>query len=165
MFIHLGLCVPFAHWVMNCVTTISFSILINGLSSSFFRLEIKITSPLFLSHLLFIDGILILCDETIRDVVKLKEIMDPYCTTTSVMINDRKSTISFVGIYEENNNYFPNTFLYNQIKLQMGSSDGVTHSPHTIHAINMVDRHPKAHSRMEDDHKCAQRKGGQLPHA
>jgi hypothetical protein len=27
----------------------------------------------------------------------------------------------------------------------------------------MVGRHPKAHFRMEDNHKCSQREGGQLP--
>jgi hypothetical protein len=44
------------------------------------------------------DEILIFCDRTRRDVAKSKEILDLYCTITGVMINVRKSTISFVGV-------------------------------------------------------------------
>ena len=37
MLIHLGFCVSFVNWVINCVSSITFSILINGVASGFFR--------------------------------------------------------------------------------------------------------------------------------
>jgi hypothetical protein len=42
-------------------------------------------------------------------------------------------------------------------------AQGMPHNPHAIQAINMVGRHPKPHSWMEDGLKCTQRMEGQLP--
>jgi hypothetical protein len=36
---HLGFAVPFINWVMNCLTTVSFAVLINGSASPFFPSE------------------------------------------------------------------------------------------------------------------------------
>lgn len=33
---HIRLCVPFLNWVLSCVSTISFSVLINGAATEFF---------------------------------------------------------------------------------------------------------------------------------
>jgi hypothetical protein len=109
LLIHLGFGVAFTNWVMGCLTTVSFSILINGSTSSFFKEDrgvrqgcplspllfllvveslshflneakstgtfrgIKISSGLHISHLLFVDDILIFCDGSRRDTDKLCE--------------------------------------------------------------------------------------------
>jgi hypothetical protein len=39
LLIHLGFCAPFVTWVMNCVTSVSFSVLINGSATPFFQPE------------------------------------------------------------------------------------------------------------------------------
>ena len=100
---HLGFDYSFIKWIINCITTTSFVVLINGSNSPFFGAERRIQhgfplSPLLfllvaeglsrviahekiegalkgmdishnlrLTHLLFVDDILISCDGTIRD--------------------------------------------------------------------------------------------------
>ena len=39
MAIHKGFCVRFVNWVINCVTVVSFAMLINGSASELFRPE------------------------------------------------------------------------------------------------------------------------------
>jgi hypothetical protein len=62
---------------------------------------IRIGRSVFLSHLLFVNDILLFCDGSRRDAMKLKEILDLYCTATGKFMNLRKSTISFLGINED----------------------------------------------------------------
>ena len=39
LLIHLGFGISFIRWIMNCITTVSFSVLINGVASPFFHAE------------------------------------------------------------------------------------------------------------------------------
>jgi len=52
--IHLGFCTQFVSWVMNCITLVSFAILINGADTSFFRPERELRQVCALSPLLFL---------------------------------------------------------------------------------------------------------------
>lgn len=79
---------------------------------------IKIGNYFYLSHLLFLDDILIFNDESRRDVDKLKEILDIYYTTTRMLINVRKSSVSFTGIPLEDQVYFSHLFLHSQLELE-----------------------------------------------
>jgi hypothetical protein len=134
MLIHLGFGVAFTNWVMGCLTTVSFSILINGSASSFFKVDrgvrhgcplsplffllvseclshflneaksignfrgIKISSGLHISHLLFVDDILILCDGSRRDTEKLCDGLTLFKQATSMLINEHKSSITFASL-------------------------------------------------------------------
>jgi hypothetical protein len=81
---------------------------------------IKIGNFFYLSHLLFVDDILIFYDGTRRDVIKLREIIDLYYTSIGMMINIGKSIVSFKGIYEEERLFFSQMFPYNQIEMEDG---------------------------------------------
>ena len=39
LLIHLGFGIAFSRWIISCVTTVSFSVLINGVASPFFHAE------------------------------------------------------------------------------------------------------------------------------
>lgn len=52
--IYLGFCPQFVSWVMNCITYVSFVILINCVVSPFFRLERRLRKGCPLSPLLFL---------------------------------------------------------------------------------------------------------------
>ena len=52
--IHLGFGIAFVRWIMSCITTMSFSILINGVASSFIHAERGLRKGCPLSPLLFL---------------------------------------------------------------------------------------------------------------
>jgi hypothetical protein len=54
MLTHLGIEVPFIKWVMDCISSVSFSVLINGASSSFFSSERGFRQGCPLSPLIFL---------------------------------------------------------------------------------------------------------------
>jgi hypothetical protein len=61
---------------------------------------IKMGRTIYLSHMLFVNGILIFSDCSIRDAHKLREILDLYCLATRMMVNVEKSAVSFMGVSE-----------------------------------------------------------------
>ena len=52
--IHLGFDVPFVRWVMGCISTASFAVLINGATSPFFKAERGLRQGCPLSPLIFL---------------------------------------------------------------------------------------------------------------
>ena len=155
---HLGFCMNFIRWVMSCITTISFVVLINGATSPFFHAErglrqgcplspllfllvaeelsrylkkaleegdfkgIVISSNLNISHLLFVDDILIFCDGSRRSLQSLRYGLDLFHVATGMEINAEKSYINWVNISYETYNYliilfqFPNSPLNDGVK-------------------------------------------------
>lgn len=130
LLIHLGFPLRFINWIMACITTPTYSILINGSASHFFHSErglrqgyplspllfllvmeglsrliisatregtlkgLKITEECFLTHLLFVDDVLILLDGSIRDSLTFSRLLQLFSRATGMQVNREKSTIS-----------------------------------------------------------------------
>ena len=114
---------------MSCITTVSFSVLINGIASPFFHVEhgirqgfplspllsllvaeglsralkevirlgkftgLQLAQNLNISHLLFVDDILIFCSGSVRDLRTLDDILKIFSKATGMDINVGKSTV------------------------------------------------------------------------
>eukprot|EP00253_Pinus_taeda_P008313 PITA_08313 len=128
--IHLGFPISFINWIMACISTPTFSILINGSASHFFHSErglrqgfplspllfllvmeglsriiisatrdgtlrgLKISEECFLTHLLFVDDVLILLDGSMRDTMTFSHILALFSQATGMQVNRAKSTIT-----------------------------------------------------------------------
>jgi len=73
-----------------------------------------------MSHLLFVDDKLLFCDDFRMEALKLKEILDLYCTAKEMNINIGKSIISLIGVSEDDIKKFPKCFAYQQVDFQRG---------------------------------------------
>jgi hypothetical protein len=141
LLIHLGFGVAFTNWIMACLSSVSFSILINGSASPFFKAErgvrqgcplspllfllvveclshflieaksvgnfrgIKISPGLYISHLLFVDDILIFCDGSRQDIEKLSEGLLLFKHATGMEINAQKSSVTLSSLSREESHY------------------------------------------------------------
>eukprot|EP00253_Pinus_taeda_P035296 PITA_35296 len=131
--IHIGFPLALINWIMACITSPTFSILINGSASHFFHSEkglrqgcplspllfllviealsrliistkregtirgLKITDVCFLTHLLFVDDVLILLDGSVQDTTSFTHILELFSKATGMEVNRSKSTITSVG--------------------------------------------------------------------
>jgi hypothetical protein len=156
LLIHLGFDVAFTNWIMACLTSVSFSLLINGSVTSFFRAErglrqgcplspllfllvaeclsrylheekatgsfrgIKITHGFYISHLLFVDDILIFCDGSRQDIGKLCDGLLLFKHATGMEINKQKSSITFSSMEDEEILYFLERLPFQSLDIEEG---------------------------------------------
>eukprot|EP00253_Pinus_taeda_P006367 PITA_06367 len=128
--IHLGFPHAYITWIMACLTSPSFSILINGSATPFFHSErglrqgcplspllfllvmeglsrlmdsakragdiggLRISDLCYLTHLLFVDDVLILLDGSVRDSRTFSKILQLFSAATGMLPNQLKSTIT-----------------------------------------------------------------------
>lgn len=79
---------------------------------------IKIGGSLYLSHLLFVDDLILFCDGSRSNTEKLKDILDLYSIATGMKINVGESTVSFSGVDEDNVTFLSQLFAFQQINFQ-----------------------------------------------
>ena len=80
------------------------------------RLGITLT----LTHLLFVDDVLLFYDGLRRDDSKLKEILNLYCTTTYMMVDMKKYSFSFNDMAKDQIKSIQHLFLYQLMDFQLG---------------------------------------------
>ena len=156
LLIHLGFGIAFVRWIMSCITTVSFSVLINGAASPFFHAErglrqgcplspllfllvaeglsqllkkahcegqlngIVVAQQLQITHLLFVDDVLIFCSGSAHDVDTISKILGLFSSTTGMEINVGKSTLTTHGMEEEEVRHATTLFPFNRATLDEG---------------------------------------------
>jgi hypothetical protein len=145
---HLEFEVPFIKWIMDYISSVSFTVLINGATSPFFTCEkgihqgcplspllfllvaeglsraienvvssgyfhgIQLTTRLRITHLLFVDAILIFCSGRRRHAKVLSNILSLFHSTTGMQINIQKYTLSFSEMESEDEEIYRRLFPY-----------------------------------------------------
>lgn len=154
--IHIGFPPPLINWIMACITTPTFSILINGSASHFFHSErglrqgfplspllfllviealsrliisakreglirgLKISEVCYLTHLLFVDDVLILLDGSVQDSTTFTRILNLYTKATGMEVNRSKSSITLVGTSANEAHVARHAFPYTNQSLDRG---------------------------------------------
>ena len=141
---------------MACITSPTFSILINGSASHFFHSErglrqgcplspllfllviealsrllisanregsirgLKISDIYFLTHLLFVDDVLILLDGSVQDSTTFSRILELFSKATGMEVNRSKSSITMVGTSVNESHVARQAFPYSTQPLDSG---------------------------------------------
>ena len=152
----MGFGVPFITWVMSSLTSVSFSVLINGVASSFFRSGrglrqgcplapllflvvaeglsrallsarnngffrgISFGNEISLTHVLFVDDIVMITDGSAQSLSMLYEILMEFSKATGMMINEDKSSFYYSRLDEAEVISLQNIFSYKVLKIESG---------------------------------------------
>jgi hypothetical protein len=135
--IHMGMNLNTVNWIMGCIYSKLFVVLINGSPSSFFRpmrclrqgcvmshflfliiaeglrkliknsktkgllKGIKVSLEVILTHLLFVDDVMIFGEGSVQEFHMLKSILELFFLATSMLINMEKSNMIICYLREE----------------------------------------------------------------
>ena len=153
---HLGFPLQTINWIMWCITSISFSILINGAATNFFHVErglhqgcplspllflllmeglsrwiieeisrgrlkaIKLLASCVLTHLLFVDDIILFLNGTLSDTSVIRAILHLFCTNIGMHCNNNKSTLTCHGCTPHEIHFAQQRFPFNLTKFEDG---------------------------------------------
>ena len=81
---------------------------------------IQISQHLTITHLLFVDDVLIFCSGSIRDVHTLSDILSLFSKATGMEINERKSTVTTHLLTLDETQAFARVFPFIQIDIDVG---------------------------------------------
>ena len=81
---------------------------------------LRITSNTSITHLLFVDDILIFCKDSKREAERLSEILTLFCKATGMRINLQKSSFTAINLEEDLQRSFQALFPYQQLSLDDG---------------------------------------------
>ena len=81
---------------------------------------IPISEVLFITHLLFVDDILIFCDGTHQDIIKLKQGILLLQVPIGMLLNDEKYTISYSNLYGQEILWHSSLFSFKSLQLEDG---------------------------------------------
>jgi len=154
--LQVGFGLTLVKWIMGCITTTSFAILVNGLGSKFFKssfgrnqgcplspylfllvaegldraiLEerrhnkywgLRIGRTQQLTHLLFVDGVILFCFFSDYECEQYKEVLALFCFETRIEVNINKSAIYFYEIEEQVRSRITDTFSFPAFDLNEG---------------------------------------------
>jgi hypothetical protein len=98
--IHIGFSLPLVKWIMECVTVASLVVLINGSASNFFKSSRRLRSEA-LTHLLFVDDVLLFCFGSEREGQCFKNIVQLYNKAIGMEINENKSGFRYWWMFSK----------------------------------------------------------------
>ena len=132
--IQIGVPLQTVNWIMGCLTSATFAVLINGTPSNFFPASrglrqgcplspllfilvieglslliadarrnglirgIQISSSLALTHLMFVDDVILLGEGTLQEWAAFEVILDTFCKASGMLISMDKSVIIYNNI-------------------------------------------------------------------
>jgi hypothetical protein len=81
---------------------------------------IKVSRIIKVLHLLFIDDVLIMTNDTLQEWREIKEILKIFCSATGLMINWTKSTFHYANLHEQALEQLKGIFPYSFVHLSVG---------------------------------------------
>ena len=106
------------------VSPLLFLLVVEGLSRAILDAKgrglfegLRLSTNTSITHLLFVDNILILFKDSKREAERLSEILTLFCKATGMRINLQKSSFTVINLEEEMQRYFQALFPYQQLPL------------------------------------------------
>lgn len=113
------------------------SILIFAVITSWDLIGVKLTDVPFITHLLFVDNVLIFLDGSIRDTSNFLRTLSTFYKATSMLPNQIKSTITTVNCKLNERDYALNHLQYRHLVLEEGITYfGYRLKPNNYHILD-----------------------------